>query len=67
MKRLAQFLTCEDGAVTADWVVLTAVIVGFGAIITFNFTEPLRHVDTETGNALSSVTVADPSFNTGGN
>lgn len=27
------FLESEDGAVTVDWVVLTAAIVGFGTIV----------------------------------
>ncbi len=31
----AQFLASEDGAVTVDWVVLTAAVVGLGiAVIT---------------------------------
>lgn len=28
MSKLIEFITNEDGAVTADWVVLTAAIVG---------------------------------------
>lgn len=30
---LAYFRTTEDGAVTVDWVVLTAAIVGMGLLI----------------------------------
>lgn len=28
MKRFKDFLACEDGAVTVDWVVLVALVVG---------------------------------------
>ncbi len=28
-----RFRQCEDGAVTVDWVVLTAAIVGMGVIV----------------------------------
>lgn len=31
--RLSQFLADEDGAVTVDWVVLTAIAVTFGVIV----------------------------------
>jgi len=30
---LKEFLLCEDGAVTVDWVVLTAAIVGMGVLV----------------------------------
>lgn len=35
---IRNFINNEDGAITVDWVVLTAVILGvlFGALITFN-------------------------------
>ena len=37
-KTLKTFFQNEDGAITVDWVVLTAVILGvlFGALTTFN-------------------------------
>jgi Flp pilus assembly pilin Flp len=31
--RLNQFLQDDDGAVTVDWVVLTAAIVGMGVVV----------------------------------
>ncbi|MCG7625642.1 hypothetical protein [Epibacterium sp. Ofav1-8] len=34
MKQLKNFLVLEDGAVTVDWVVLVALVVGF-VIVTF--------------------------------
>ena len=31
--QIKRFLECESGAVTVDWVVLTATIVGLGAAV----------------------------------
>ena len=31
--RITHFIASEDGAVTVDWVVLTAAIVGLGVIV----------------------------------
>ncbi|WP_420586442.1 hypothetical protein [Ruegeria sp.] len=67
MRNFRNFITVEDGAVTVDWVVLTAGLVGFGAFVFVNLADPIQHVDTETGNALSAVTVSDLSFNVGNN
>ena len=38
IKVTKNFLAAEDGAITVDWVVLTAAILGvlFGALTTFN-------------------------------
>ena len=33
MRRLYDFLTAEDGAVTVDWVVLCAAVVGLGVAV----------------------------------
>lgn len=30
---IKRFCECEDGAVTVDWVVLTAAIVGMGVVV----------------------------------
>jgi hypothetical protein len=32
-QKVAMFLRSEDGAVTVDWVVLTAAVVGLGLVI----------------------------------
>lgn len=34
---MKEFLASESGAVTTDWVVLTASIVGFGMAVMFTF------------------------------
>lgn len=33
------FFTSEEGAITVDWVVLTAAIVGFGAAVILTISE----------------------------
>ena len=33
MERIANFLRREDGAITVDWVVLSAAIVGLGMVV----------------------------------
>ncbi len=33
MAKLINFLSSEDGAVTVDWVVLTAAIIGLGIVV----------------------------------
>ncbi|CAD0184873.1 hypothetical protein RUESEDTHA_01756 [Ruegeria sp. THAF57] len=62
MNRIAKYLFGEDGAITADWVLLTAGLVGFGAIIFVNLSPSIQHVDNQTGNALRGAEVRDPSF-----
>ncbi len=39
MDRISTFLTDDSGAVTVDWVVLTAAIVGLGLLV-FSFVRP---------------------------
>ena len=39
MTKFSAFLNDEAGAVTVDWVVLTAAIVGLGLLV-FNFVRP---------------------------
>ena len=39
MTKFSAFLNDETGAVTVDWVVLTAAIVGLGLLV-FNFVRP---------------------------
>ncbi len=65
MNRLAKFTTGEDGAVTIDWVLLTAGLVGFGTLVFVNFSGGIRHVDTQTGNALSGIEVQEIVFEYG--
>jgi Flp pilus assembly pilin Flp len=55
MTKFSAFLKDEAGAVTVDWVVLTAAIVGLGLLV-FNFVRPAvsnlaAGIGTELGNA----------------
>ncbi len=60
--RLRKFKSDEDGAVTADWVVLTAGVVALGTIAFWALAEPFQKIDDETGTALSNVQVREITF-----
>ena len=49
--------TEEDGAVTVDWVVLTAAVVGLGAGALSLVSGGTKTLSTTIGNHLSSVSV----------
>jgi Flp pilus assembly pilin Flp len=54
MTRLSAFLKDETGAVTVDWVVLTAAVVGLGLLI-FNFVRPaVSNLAEQIGTELES-------------
>lgn len=57
MKLLKKFRRSEDGAVTVDWVVLTAAMAGFGlaiaAVVTTAATDPSDGV----GAALTNYSI----------
>ncbi len=55
MKLLNVFLKDEDGAVTVDWVVLTAAIVGIGIAVAAAIKTGL---DTAAGSVAASITDA---------
>lgn len=46
MQTLAKFLKDEDGAVTVDWVVLTAGVVGLALLISVFLREPIFNMLT---------------------
>ncbi len=56
------FISEEDGAVTVDWVVLTAAIVGIAGMMYVLLNEGIQSVDEQTGQALSSIQVQQISF-----
>jgi Flp pilus assembly pilin Flp len=65
MTKLSAFLNDEAGAVTVDWVVLTAAIVGLGLLV-FNAVRPAvgnlaGGIATELGNAQGCL-LADTSI-----
>ncbi|KIC43750.1 MAG: hypothetical protein AB3N07_05465 [Ruegeria sp.] len=60
--RLQEIWRDEGGAVTVDWVVLTAGVVGLGALMYFYLEEPIQNIDESTGQALAGVEVQEISF-----
>jgi len=54
---LARFAKDEAGAVTVDWVVLTAAIVGLGIAVIATISDGALDYSTGLGNHLDDVTV----------
>lgn len=52
------FLDNESGAVTVDWVVLTAGIVMMGAVFAIPIGHDVSELSRETGTAIGSMSVA---------
>ena len=57
-KVIAHFRKDEDGAVTVDWVVLTAAIVGLGIAVITTVANGALDQSTGVGAYLSTQTVA---------
>jgi Flp pilus assembly pilin Flp len=62
MTKFSAFLKDEAGAVTVDWVVLTAAVVGLGLLI-FSWVRPAvsnlaEAINTELGNAQTTMSTA---------
>lgn len=53
------FAADESGAVTVDWVVLTAAIVGLGIAVVASVRSGVGSVATQIDESLSSATIAD--------
>lgn len=58
-KTLALFRRSESGAVTVDWVVLTAAVVGLAATIVIAIHNGSESVGEGTGNWLDTRTVGE--------
>jgi Flp pilus assembly pilin Flp len=62
MTKFSAFLKDEAGAVTVDWVVLTAAVVGLGLVV-FTFVRPaVSNLAVQIGNEVTKagVTMATP-------
>ncbi len=59
---IKKFANDENGAVTVDWVVLTAAVVGIAGMMYVLLNEGIQSVDEQTGQALSSIQVQQISF-----
>ena len=56
--QLAQnFKNDESGAVTVDWVVLTAAIVGLGVAVLSSITAPVEDIAKSISTELNAVTI----------
>ncbi len=65
MTKFSAFLKDETGAVTVDWVVLTAAVVGLGLVV-FTFIQPAiselaSEIEIEVDKAGDKMQAADPS------
>ncbi len=58
IKFIKNFRKDEDGAVTVDWVVLTAAIVGLAAVAYSAIGEGTESIADAVGSTLSGATVA---------
>ncbi|MEX0307993.1 MAG: hypothetical protein AB3N12_11470 [Ruegeria sp.] len=58
LNRLKSFKSDEIGAVTVDWVVLTAVVTGLAATMYFFLSQPLQNA----GQPITSVEVEEIEF-----
>lgn len=59
---LKNFFANEDGAVTVDWVVLTAAVVGLGAAVLASVSTGVLSLAGKTETALDAMTV--PTYTT---
>lgn len=53
MFNVRSFFECEDGAVTVDWVVLTAALVGLGVAVTTSIASGATDVSDGVGASLN--------------
>lgn len=60
MSAFSNFLTCEDGAVTVDWVVLTAAVVGLAVAAYATINSGTGTLTANTDTTLSGMTVGNP-------
>ena len=56
------FARCEDGAVTVDWVVLTAAVIGLSIMAYLTILDGTDGLTGNTVTALSGMTVGDVSI-----
>lgn len=60
-RMLKTYLRSDDGAVTIDWVVLTASVVAMAAISFFEIRDNAKNMDNAAGNRLGEeITVLYP-------
>lgn len=62
---LKDFIQAEDGAVTVDWVVLTAALVGLGLAVISVVSGGMQDLSTDISTALTNTEPLDDPFNLG--
>ena len=62
MNLLNKFRRDEDGAVTVDWVVLTAAIVGLGIAVLLTVSDGVGQLSNDIDGELSSMSIKVYSF-----
>lgn len=60
---LARFVRRQEGAVTVDWVVITAAVIGLGIGVILTVSDGSGNVATTLGSSLSDATPPDVVFN----
>lgn len=58
-KCVRKFILCESGAVTVDWVVLTAAIVGMALGVVAQLNNGTTNVSTNISDTIANQTVGD--------
>lgn len=59
-KSLLNFLIAEDGAVTVDWVVLTAAIVGLGLAVLMPIAYSTTNMSSSVGGGIGAINTGLP-------
>ncbi|MCK0143039.1 hypothetical protein [Aliiroseovarius sp. F20344] len=56
-RRFALFISEEEGAITVDWVVLTAIVAGVGSVSAWLVTSNIPGFAQNIGDAISVMSV----------
>ena len=56
-QKIKNFIAAEDGAVTVDWVVLTAAVVGLGFAVIYSMADGSATLADNLGNGIAGISV----------
>ncbi|MCC6305894.1 MAG: hypothetical protein IT545_11955 [Rhodobacteraceae bacterium] len=57
LTRVGRFLNDDAGAVTVDWVILCAAMVGLGVLVVTFIGDATSNLSTSTGGYIGAITV----------
>jgi len=57
LNRIKRFFRRDDGAVTVDWVVLTAAVVGLAGVAFTSIQDATGGIGSSTGTAIGNIDV----------